>query len=1291
VAQDAIDTQMDIQTGKKTAEQAWSDYRQSRGDAAYQTLVASLVPGALVGGVAAGGAVLDHMQQKKAGEVHAAVLDGLGKVAEQSKVRQRDPAAFAALMEEHLSGTASETVHVSGEALRTLYQSMGIDPFSFDGTSPDRSDPLFGWQPDMQEQMSQALATGGDVVFPTSQFVAQVAGTDSWTALKDDLRLSPDALTQREAAAQGEHGNVDLEHAGEQAAADIAQAEAAAAPVREVYDTIYGQLQGAGYTIDASRQIAGLWASRYASRAERKGTDALSEYQQFGARIEQQLPPELARYAAADHLDMLIHTARTFKGGGKTRPGVSLLEWIASRGGIEDHGGDLAAMGAKDWHKGKPGQRKLLRDPRSDLPGMFPTQNMLTNGNTPDAIALRAQEAGYLPADERPDIKQLQEAMDRELRGDPVYTIDDQSAWDGGVMRQEQAITELDDMLGQRGLSLESSNAEIKQAIRAYQDEALSGRTYAQSKLPEKINIDGVERHTINSKGKLIAASEEAIGNSGALDSNDARILYQDGPTSLNAWRLALDRAIDGSLDASRLIDVGQVSPVLSAMGMPRGKIYVAVEKIRKILDEHPEVTREMLRDLPKLMADPYAIFPSATEKGRLVVAVRAVDASGNPVIIPVMARAKNRGVQIASIYAKNSGFDWVAQQVASAKKTGKQVYLRKDLARTSVALEPQPSAPIAVGRPAKSERNILTRADIVKKLDQEARGSITFSSNRAIIRLFEGRNMSTLLHESGHLWLEELALDAALADAPEQIRQDYEALRHWWQSEGVILPDNGGIPTEAHELTARGFERYLMEGKAPSQGLRRVFETFRAWLMHLYKTVSGLDANFTDEVRGIFDRMLASDQEIEAVRDMDRLAPIFTAAQQAGMTDAEFASYQALSREARDQASAAMLDKMMAVVRKAQTKEWKDQERALRDEVTQFKNDRRDYRALALLRGRVVEGFDQPVKLNKAALVQQFGAEALSFLPHGIYANADGVHHDIVAERLGYQTGDQMVRELIGMEAEQRRMKAAGDKRSVKQAEIDTEVAQTIRARYGDPLSDGSIEDEARAALHSDAQMKVLATETMALARKAKKQPISAQAARDWARHVIAGKKVSDATALSRYLAAERKSATALQNAALTGKTDQAHFHSQQRLLNHALYMESRQARDDADAIVKRLQRYAKAKTLPSMDQEYLDQIHGLLEDVDLKRRTGPQIAERQAFAEWAKTKDEMGETILIPPRLANAQAQNFSKMTMEELRGLDDSIASVAHLGRQKKKLLLAKEERDFDEVVAEAQTTL
>ena len=95
------------------------------------------------------------------------------------------------------------------------------------------------------------------------------------------------------------------------------------------------------------------------------------------------------------------------------------------------------------------------------------------------------------------------------------------------------------------------------------------------------------------------------------------------------------------------------------------------------------------------------------------------------------------------------------------------------------------------------------------------------------------------------------------MRQAPDDLVNDANTVRDW-----LGAKEEGPITTRQHEKFARGFERYMMEGIAPSRTLDRVFAQFRDWLVKIYQTVTRLRAPITDDIRDVFDRMLAVNPE---------------------------------------------------------------------------------------------------------------------------------------------------------------------------------------------------------------------------------------------------------------------------------------------------------------------------------------------------------------------------------------------------------------------------------------------
>lgn len=132
---------------------------------------------------------------------------------------------------------------------------------------------------------------------------------------------------------------------------------------------------------------------------------------------------------------------------------------------------------------------------------------------------------------------------------------------------------------------------------------------------------------------------------------------------------------------------------------------------------------------------------------------------------------------------------------------------------------------------------------------------------SKRLIQLFDAANFSTFIHESGHLFLEDLRMLATMDGAPKQVVEDWNTIKEWsgWSD------TEGANNTEAHEKFATGFEAYVREGKAPTKVLERIFRRFKEWLSALYKSVTLLGGLPPKEVQDVMARMLATEEDINS------------------------------------------------------------------------------------------------------------------------------------------------------------------------------------------------------------------------------------------------------------------------------------------------------------------------------------------------------------------------------------------------------------------------------------------
>lgn len=434
----------------------------------------------------------------------------------------------------------------------------------------------------------------------------------------------------------------------------------------------------------------------------------------------------------------------------------------------------------------------------------------------------------------------------------------------------------------------------------------------------------------------------------------------------------------------------------------------------------------------------------------------------------------------------------------------------------------------------------------------QNERGRIDFTSTGRTIRLFKHKDLSTFLHESGHAFLEEMVSDAALADERglnAQVRSDRDAVLQWM---GVASADDIGV--DQHEMWARATEAYFMEGKAPSVELRSAFRRFKAWLTAIYRSVARLRTPINDDIRGVMDRLLATEDQITEAQASAVHSRLFADAEAAGMTQAEFERYSRLDAKAREASTERLMKKVMEPLRHKRTQEYEDAFEKARPFNEETVDAEPEMRAIEILRGTEAAG-----KLSKQALIDQYGSDAvlklLPFMRPAMYSPEGTLHPDELAEMVGARNGEDLVNRLMQVEAERVEARANGDTRQVRDIRVDLLTDEDMVEQFGDPFVDGRMEQEALDDVHEIQRAETLASEATALARQAGVEGLwTAEAMEAYAKRSI-GKLLARKVRPSAYLRAERAAGNEAQRAFAGQKFDEALDAKLRQNVNFHLY----------------------------------------------------------------------------------------------------------------------------------------
>jgi hypothetical protein len=588
--------------------------------------------------------------------------------------------------------------------------------------------------------------------------------------------------------------------------------------------------------------------------------------------------------------------------------------------------------------------------------------------------------------------------------------------------------------------------------------------------------------------------------------------------------------------------------------------------------------------------------------------------------------------------------------------------------------------------------------------LFQGTRGS--FNLDTLTMTLLQGADFSTVIHESGHFYLKMLETLASNVDAPQDIKDDFQKVLDWFElTESDWRAMSLDQQRPYHEQWAESFELWNLEGKAPSQKLQPVFSRFRAWLLDVYRSIEDFlkrnpsAGKLNDEVRGVFSRMLASQEAISAAEQARAYQPLFPDAAAAGMSEADFQRYLSLGQEATDDANRELQTRSMRDMRwltNARNRAISELQATARETRKTTMNEvaaevAREpvYQAMRFLRsgetidpnsGEVIKAL-QGYKLDKAILAEMYPDTALGNPDltklRGL-TGTDGLHPDLIAQMFGLPSGDALVREL-----------ASAEKMSDKIAGL---TDQRMLEEHGDLTDNQAIQRAADEAVHNEARARFMATGLKALS----KTPISVtqmvKAAKQAAESVIANKRVRDIHP-KQFLAAETRANKKVMSTVAKSPLEAADA-QRVALLNNRLASSAQDALTEVEKALRYLSKFNNEGTRKNLDIDYIEQIDALLEPFDLRKGASLRtIDARTSLAEWLNIQETelMFEPTIDPVAVAEAKQKSYKNMTMTEVRTLVDTVKQIEHLGRMKKKLLTAIERENYLERINEAITSI
>lgn len=544
--------------------------------------------------------------------------------------------------------------------------------------------------------------------------------------------------------------------------------------------------------------------------------------------------------------------------------------------------------------------------------------------------------------------------------------------------------------------------------------------------------------------------------------------------------------------------------------------------------------------------------------------------------------------------------------------------------------------------------------------------------------------DLSTMLHEQAHSYMEMFADIAEHPDADQRVRDDYAALLSHY---GVAT--RAELTRKEKEAFATDFEAYFRQGKAPSPKLAEAFASFRLWLNRIYKTALGINVEIAPEIRVLFDRMLATDSEIaqqEAAAGLD--APFVDGVIDPADLRDHLRSRAKLSSKLALTTRRKQYEAEVRAVKAFKTAEFKRLKAAAKREWDR----RQDVRAMNFAAKGWVPREDHTIdksqrargKLDRRAVVKELGEDHPLVKSLGKrLVDEGGLHPQLVGESFGFLTSRGMLDAMAQLPDEETSIQAKAEEQMREEhPEIDGEIA-----KLGEYI---------QTVIHEENTGKWLQKEYAKIRRKAAPDGSPAaefadEIAKRAAKDIVNRRKIGRLDVGS-TLNRERSAAEMATVEAAKGNFRRARELKRLQMLEHHVWRELDAAKNDREKFKKTAKQLAQKPSrqrLGKAHASYRDVIDTLLESLQMTRPRPLEDVARLGLDDVVAAMTADGDSVafdtnLIGRLLLDPDPRSWQELTVEEMRGVHDALKNISKAASNRNQVLMDGKRYDRDTVV-------
>jgi hypothetical protein len=546
-----------------------------------------------------------------------------------------------------------------------------------------------------------------------------------------------------------------------------------------------------------------------------------------------------------------------------------------------------------------------------------------------------------------------------------------------------------------------------------------------------------------------------------------------------------------------------------------------------------------------------------------------------------------------------------------------------------------------------------------------DAYGRIQFGPNGPIVTLFRKAHASTPVHEFAHAYLKDVF--DYVRSHPEKLSADYQA--HWKLIVDYLGIEEGqtALTEEQQERFAHGFDDYLQKGEAPSEALKQVFTRFRRWLTAIYRRVKQENLPIDPRAKAIFDRMLATEDEIQAAEASAGRAKLQDKVE--GLTEAEVKRLSKLQERAHEEAISLLMRRQLEEL-KEERKEFLVLKRTEAEKEAKQKT-------AALPIYKIQDELKRRMKTSQSA---RSIAQAYS---KGKLTEERQVQFELHAELSGYSSGDHLAKAILDSER------------------FSDVVAQRVReemATYADLKDTSALREEALKAIHNERSYELMALESEILeslvkgeetraeakARRVEEAKIEAAAIKARAKELMWKLNVRGATAHGPLITSERRAAEGAAKALAKKDFERAAALKRQQMLNHALAQESLKIKAKVEKWTDYLKDLRSRHLEAFKKEEHFYQAAEILSHLGMGRNDYDPTRRTESLRQWAERMEAQTNILNIPDWVfEEGKIRDHKELTVSELQDVINTLKNIMKVANFEDRALVIAEGATMEDI--------